>query len=376
MSNVTKKIFVLNAQPGGNKGAEAMLETVLHFLTENFQNYKILVESLNDSPAYEAFKNRTNFDIEFIRFSPKNFLSPYEVTVSDVDIAIDIGGINYHDKSIKANLRNYIRHSFFIRNRARLIFFTQDFGPCEKLTTKIFAKLIYRKAEAIFMRSKKSRELLTQTIRSNHIYGPYPDCTLLMKPEENSRIIEEDYFVVSPSAIMYNEYGYEYLSKLADSIVDINAKSIVPVFLVHNFTSNGETSDKEVTSKLFKLCENKGVKGILKNEELSPAQLKQILNGSLFSLTSRYHVVVGSFSCNTPSISIGWSHKYQEFMDLYNCKHLNLNYGGTLSESVLDAVNELTSNNFFNEEIKAKNNLLKNRAEMSFECLKKTIDKS
>lgn len=376
MSNVTKKIFVLNAQPGGNKGAEAMLETVLNFLTENFKNYKIFVESLNDSPAYEVFKNRTKFDVEFIRFSPKNILSPYDVTVSDTDIAIDIGGINYHDKSIKANVRNYIRHSFFSRKRAKLIFFTQDFGPCEKLTTKIFAKLIYRKAEAIFMRSEKSRALLEKTIKSNHIYGPYPDCTLLMKPEENSRIIETDYFVVSPSAIMYNEYGDEYLTKLADSIIDISAKNITPVFLVHNFTSNDETSDKEITFRLFQLCENNGVKGILKNEELSPRQLKQILNDSLFSLTSRYHVVVGSFSCGTPSISVGWSHKYQEFMDLYNCKHLNLIYGETLSEDILDAVDELFSNSFFNEVIKDKSNLLKKNVEMSFECLKKLIDKS
>lgn len=372
MSNVTKKIFVLNAQPGGNKGAEAMLETVLNFLTENFKNYKIFVESLNDSPAYEVFKNRTKFDVEFIRFSPKNILSPYEVTVSDTDIAIDIGGINYHDKSIKANVRNYIRHSFFSRKRAKLIFFTQDFGPCEKLTTKIFAKLIYRKAEAIFMRSEKSRALLEKTIKSNHIYGPYPDCTFLLSKKDSFDSVSTDYFVISLSAIMYNSYGDEYVKKIYSSLKCIS-QNLKPVILVHNFTHNGDCTDEYVNKMLYERFKKDNIDCDFFSNEVSPSQLKSILEKAKFSITSRYHVVVGSLSSGVPSIAIGWSHKYQEFLNLYNLKELNLDYSTDLELSIKKSIENIHMNDDMYRDIKDKNIELKNSVQNSFEHLKKII---
>ncbi|TQV77029.1 polysaccharide pyruvyl transferase family protein [Aliikangiella marina] len=366
-----KKIFILNAQPGGNKGAEAMLETVVLQIEKQFgSDCKLYLEALGGSTSYKLFAERLGLDLNFITFNPKKVIKPYHVQVTESDVVIDIGGINYHDKSIKGVLRNFIRHSFFLRKNAKLVFFTQDFGPCEKLLTRILAKYVYKRASSIFMRSEKSRNLLIDLVGDQNIKGPFPDCTLIYPPESFSEQFEklniEKYFIVSPSAIMYNKYGADYLSKISDVIRGVY-KDYTPVVLVHNFTSNDGSSDLKVCNMLVDKVRD--CAPVLFDKELPPRELKYILSKSCFTLTSRYHVVVGSLSCNVPSIAIGWSHKYQEFLKLYNLESLNLDFNDKFQKKVLKKLEEFKDNDFYSRSIGQSNVALKSKVKDSFSLL-------
>ncbi|GHY51470.1 Polysaccharide pyruvyl transferase [Vibrio cholerae] len=374
MKNKMNKIIIVNAQPGGNKGAEAMLETVLTKLYDTYsEKYDFYLEALSESTAYEKFKSRLGLNFNYCLFKPKNIRRPYDIDIKNGDCVIDIGGINYHDKSLKANIRNYIRHSFFIRYNAKLIFYTQDFGPCEKFTTKLLAKSIYNSAYGVFMRSDASLDMIKNVIKKDNIvYGPFPDCTLLLKPSDFDSELDSPYFVVSPSAIMYNTHGESYLECLFKTICSLKGR-LRPVLLVHNFTANGENSDEGVTKSLYQKCQKENIKCDFICDESSPAKLKSILKNAEFTISSRYHVVVGSLSSGTPSIAVGWSHKYQEFLRLYNLTKLNLEFSTSLDKEILALVDSLEAEICKDIEINSCNEKLKGRVSESFECLSRLI---
>ena len=369
-----KNIIILNAQPGGNKGAEAMLETVISNINKQFgKTCKIFIEKLDDSPAYSDFKERLPFGVDFINFSPKKLLKPYDVDISYGDVVVDIGGINYHDRSLKANVRNLVRHFYFLRKKAQLIFFTQDFGPAQKISTKIIAKFVYSRSKAVFMRSEQSKVFLEDLLGNNSrvkICGAFPDCTFMLESDGNleSDKLPSNYFVLAPSAIMYNQYGEDYI-KLFVKLSTKFAKSFYPVILLHNFTKNGESSDHFVCTQLYRDLEKNNVASTLIVEEKTPSELKAILKGSQFSISSRYHVVVGSMSSGVPSIALGWSHKYLEFLNLYSMRQLNVEYGEESYFTVVSEFGDVSNLNDLKLTIEATNLKLKRKVAASFEEL-------
>jgi polysaccharide pyruvyl transferase WcaK-like protein len=365
-----KNIFIVGAHPGGNKGAEAMLEVVLGKLSINLapnEQVNIFVESLGSEDAYSIFKRRCGMHFEYFKFTPKNLLFPYDVVVNKGDVVIDIGGINYHDRSLRANIRSLVRHAFFIIRGAKLVFFTQDHGPCHRISSKIISRFVYSHASQVFMRSELSFKYLSDLCASVNIQGVFPDCTLLLEKSTPSiKLKNEDYVVLAPSSIMFNQYGERYLDAFV-SLAEKLSKNYTPVIVVHNFTKNGASSDLTLCRKLYDLTANYGA--VLLDEELPPSEYKGIFAGAKFSISSRYHVVVGSFSVGTPSFAIGWSHKYEEFLSLYDKTTLNLKFDDDLVNKLIKQLKSVENEKFYSSEINCKNIELKSKAEESFDSM-------
>lgn len=368
-----KNIFIVGAQPGGNKGAEAMLEVVLNTLSENIftEPVKIFVEALDSGLAYDTFKARSKLNFEYFQFYPKKLLKPYDIKAGKGDVVIDIGGINYHDRSLRANVRSLVRHAFFIFRGVKLVFFTQDHGPCNKTASKIIAKFVYARAYNVFMRSELSLEFLRELSPKVKVAGVYPDCTLLLEKSKcGIDISDEDYFILAPSAIMFNQHGQEYLNIFVELIEELSVK-YRPVIVVHNFTKNDDSSDLVLCRELHRLTVAHDP--VLIEAELPPSEFKGIFSGAKFSISSRYHVVVGSFSVNTPAFAIGWNHKYEEFLGLYDMRFLNLRFDGELLANVLGGLKRIEDASFYSKEINKRNIILKLRVKESLAVMLKSL---
>lgn len=368
-----KNIFIVGAHPGGNKGAEAMLEVVLYALSKNpvSAQANIFVEALDTGLAYDTFKARSKLDFEYFQFSPKKLLKPYGINTGKGDVVIDIGGINYHDRSLRANIRSLVRHAFFIVRGVKLVFFTQDHGPCKKTLSRVIAKFIYARAGNVFMRSELSQEFLRELSPKVKITGVYPDCTLLL--EKSNGVIEvpsEDYFILAPSSIMFNQYGKEYLDTFVVLIEKLSSK-YKPVIVVHNFTKNDDSSDLILCRELHRLTA--AYNPLLIEKELPPSEFKGIFSEAKFSISSRYHVVVGSFSVNTPAFAIGWNHKYEEFLGLYDMKFLNLRFNDVLVANALEQLNRIEDASFYSKEIRSRNVSLKVRVKESLNIMLESL---
>lgn len=308
------KVMIVGAYPSGNKGGEAMLEVVTQNLIYRMPSLSFLFEMISSKEDYSAFEQK-NYKFELTKFTAKNIISPYSSSLKSIDIVIDIGGLVYTDKSIRDNLRSFVKHFSLIARRKKIIFFTQDCGPANKLHTRVLGGFVMRRAARIFARSSFSVDVLEKDfkVRKKNIIGPVPDSTLILKDDDAPNLVDaENYVVISPSAIMFNKYGQDYL-KLVSSIISLVSKKHKVYLLVHSFTKNGEVSDQDVVLKLRDM--NRDV--IVINENVSTLILKNVLSNAKYVISSRYHVIVGAMSSNVPAIAIGWNPKYESFLKLY-----------------------------------------------------------
>jgi len=364
-----KNIYIVGAQPGGNKGAEAMLEVVLNALSRKAtsEQASVFVEALGSGPAYDALKERSGVNFEYFQFSPKKLLWPYDVNVEKGDVVIDIGGINYHDRSFRANVRSLVRHAFFIFRGVKLVFFTQDHGPCKQFFSRVIAKFVYAHAHKVFMRSEVSQGFLRELSPQVNIPGVYPDCTLLLEQSKGTiDLPADDYFILAPSAVMFHQYGKEYLDVFVELIKKLSEK-YKPVIVVHNFTQNEDSSDLVLCREVYR--QTVKYNSVLIEEDLPPSNFKELFAGAKFSISSRYHVIVGSFSVNTPSFAVGWNHKYEEFLALYDMRFLNLKFNDALVINILDGLTRLENELFYLKEVSDRNSTLKPRVEASLEAM-------
>jgi len=371
------KILILNAEAGGNKGAEAMLETLILKLSENFtKKITLVLEVASNFSYYENIFlkrfNNENVSFELISFKPKKLLFPYGNGLDGISVAVDIGGINFHDGSKKAHLRNLVRFRPIIKRNIKLIFFTQDIGPSSQLFTKIIGSYILKKAIAVFTRSQKSYDSATNYFKvdKDKVLGPFPDATFLYSPNDNSVFEAKttNYIVLSPSAIMYVKHGEEYLNLFVNLYKELS-KEYEVIGLVHNFTKNDGSSDAFVLKEINNRLE--GDMNII-NENVSTGELKAFLNNSKFIISSRYHVVVGAVTKNVPGIAIGWNPKYESFLGLYNKTEWNIDFNSTSFEKILFQLN----NSLFKESgqfLKERNKELKKDVQSSYDKLFKLI---
>lgn len=368
-------IAILNAEAGGNKGAEAMLEVLIIELLKNIPDVKLFLEVGGKQAYYKTvfLKRFDNKNIELIKFTPKNMLSPFGDSIKNISYAIDIGGINFHDSgSYRATLRNLIRFKPFLQNDKKLIFFTQDIGPSKKWFNKIVGKYILNKAKCVFARSEKSYSEILNTFKviENNVFGPFPDSTLLYSPKDdfNFSFDKKEYVLFCPSAIMYSKHGDSYLDFFYQTYLSLRDNYQI-VYLVHNFTLNEGNSDLSLSTKLKDLCTD----SILFEENISTGVLKSIIKKAKFVISSRYHVVVGAVAQNVPAVAVGWNPKYISFLSLYDKKEWNLDYDENKThKEVLDLIER---NDFISskEYLSIYNKRLVLSCKKSFELLIKQI---
>ena len=369
-------IAIINAEAGGNKGAEAMLEILILKLSESKKDITLFLEiSSKESYYVDVFLKRfPQIKIVLLRFSPKNIFNPYDQDLKLIDIAIDIGGINFHDNiSLKGNIRNCLRFGSFLLNKTKLIFFTQDTGPVKKPINKFIAKYILSKSIAIFSRSLISYTELSENIKidKRKIFGPYPDSTLAFKANDEipkEIRVKDNYIVLCPSSIMFHKYGDNYNNLFVDLYNKYKGDYEI-LILVHNFTDNFDSSDSKVSALIKKSCPG----AILINNNISAGQLKVLLKKASFAVTSRYHVLVGSVSQNIPSIALGWNPKYLSFLKLYDKQSWNVEFNEKSFEIITNQISEMDIDSEM-KSLSSSNVSLIGQCNESFEKLLMLID--
>ena len=80
-------------------------------------------------------------------------------------------------------------------------------------------------------------------------------------------------------------------------------------------------------------------------------------------------MVVGSFNVGVPAIAVGWNHKYDEFLKLYDQQNLNLAFSNLLVDKAMEEVNVFEQNDFLRDDINECNLKLKENVKKSFELL-------
>ena len=54
---------------------------------------------------------------------------------------------------------------------------------------------------------------------------------------------------------------------------------------------------------------------VLVDENLSAGELRRLVSGGRVLVTSRFHAMISGLATCTPTVVVGWSHKYREVLD-------------------------------------------------------------
>ena len=379
-------IAIANASFGGNKGAEAMLVTLILELHKQLPNACFIVEKPPTASESIYEQRRSEFGkkgihIKWISMLPKK--SIFHIMFGKIsleneipDVLIDIGGLNFHDKSIGGSARVFLKYLPLLFKSIPIVFFTQDMGPMRRYSTRLVSSILLNKANAIFLRSNTSVAEVRRFFAKHDekVFGPFPDSTIIMNPENKkcpglTTNEERPIIVLSPSIILYEAYRQEYLDIIFGIIKRYQSTHQILV-IVHTFYQESQMGDKHVASLIAdhypSIC--------VIDENIDTEVLKAVIGMAEWVISSRYHVLVAALSQGVPALALGWNPKYESLMELYDVSECNFDIGKMKSSDHISCFMQNSDRLDLVNRIDAANRSAKQKVLASFKKLEDVIN--
>ncbi|MDR7127771.1 colanic acid/amylovoran biosynthesis protein [Algoriphagus sp. 4150] len=312
-----------------NKGAELMLYAILQEIERRFSNSVVFYNPNsvdNPIPILTDLQFKTRFPInnKLNRYPlgilrrlglPHSYFTP-KYANKDIDIVLDGGGFqfsdqwNYSTKSLDV-MENY--YSKLKKNKTKLIFLSQAFGPFNTENGKRSVKIISKYADLIVARELISYNYLLAAGANESKVICFPDFTLPVSGANIDRFSHvKGKVCIIPNKKMITHAGNNSSQYLffVKSLVRVIESSGLEVFLL-NHESSGD----------FNLCKNinKELGGhleILTN--LNALEVKGVIGISYAVISSRFHGVASALSQGIPCMATSWNHKYEMLFKDYN----------------------------------------------------------
>ena len=239
----------------------------------------------------------------------------------DIISVLDASGFRYTDQwgpaMLETNADRAVRLS---RGGTPFVFLPQAFGPFSTERAKTALKRLVDSATLVFARDCVSLEHLRSVVGDAPQLRTGPDFTNLIEPSlAPDLIVPKRSLMVVPNTRMLDKMGDSvadnYIPFLIDVCVYGAEKGFSPVILVHD-----AEEDIALGRRIKRECP---VEVTLLFDE-DPRRLKGYLAKATAVVSSRFHALVGALSCATPSIAVGWSHKYNELMADYGFPELSM----------------------------------------------------
>jgi polysaccharide pyruvyl transferase WcaK-like protein len=209
-------------------------------------------------------------------------------------------------------------------------------GPFRTQPNRTLAKLILPHLAAICARGAGTREHLDELKLQNvhdvaDLAFTLPTAaTLPLSIEGKIAHCKNEYVLVMPSSVvkgLYQKQGGNYVDAMVALIEEIRrATGRTVVVAPHSLRvgkPEGRMNDGPVCSEIIaRLHGDADVIGI--SEDLYSAELRRLVADSRVLVTSRFHAMISGLATATPTIVLGWSHKYREVLDLFGASEYGL----------------------------------------------------
>lgn len=347
------KIIELQGVNYVNKGAHLMLDAVVDHLAAKYPDLKIGLpfrsstfrERNDDGLAHimyvrnqpaPAINSAIDFGCRLLRPKLRNKLSI--ARQSDVVCVLDASGFLYSDQwgSEKIHRMN-TRVESLTKEGIPVIFLPQAFGPFRDHKTKLAIKRLVENSSLFFGRDDISMEHLIEAAGPLPQLHKAPDFTNLVAPPPLPKdSLPSGALLIVPNSRMLDKtessVADQYLPQLIRLISTSRAKGFNPLILVH------DTNEDIILAKRIQTEFSDPIDII---EVDDPLQLKSYLAAATLVVGSRFHALVGALSSGTPSVAIGWSHKYDELMKEYGSSEFSVKIGDfeTLEKIVKQCAN-------------------------------------
>ncbi len=306
----------------------------------------------------------------------------------DADVVADLAGISFSDgRGLPTLTYNTLMTGIPLLVGTPVVKCSQALGSFDSFDTRFAARLVLPKVVSIVARGPGTAEHLKGLGLSNFTEGS--DLAFSMKEGAGSHSAAESllrnsgvgspYFVVSPSSVvkaLCESRGIDYAQTVAEVTNALMEQLDMPAVVVAHSARPGQPetrmNDLPVCQEVFDRLDGGAV---YLDDSLDPRVLRAVVDMSEMLMTSRFHAMISGLATETPTVVVGWSHKYREVMAEFGQERFVVSFEGFEVEQLIDLGLEAARNKQqIVAQISAQLPSVKEASAVSFEELAKAID--
>lgn len=245
----------------------------------------------------------------------------------DADVVVDVAGISFVDgRGVPITIYNALMTGLSLLLGTPTVKAAQALGPFETQPNRFLARLVLPKLAMICARGARTREHLDSLGLTN--VTDVADLAFSLDeagelPGDVVRALDGagKYIVLMPSAVvkgLFQAQGGNYVEAVASLARQLRRDTRLSVVIApHSYRAGkeeGRMNDGPVCREVASTCaDDPGIIGL--DADLSAGELRLLVANSEVLVTSRFHAMISGLATCTPTVVVGWSHKYREVLD-------------------------------------------------------------
>lgn len=370
------RVAIVGAALSANKGAAAMLETVM--ARQSGVSGPCTFEILTTYPSADAPLVPAGVDARVVGLQPLRLaLVEFPVAVAAglarmlrlplgwvrsracrailrSDVVVDVAGISFADgRGIPITVYNALMTGLPLLLGVPTVKAAQALGPFENLVNRSLARMVLPRLSAVCARGARTRRhldslgLTNVTDVADLAFSLDEAGALPPAVQAGIDALGGEYVVVMPSSVvrkLHEAAGNDYVGDVAALVVSLRATTGMRVVIApHSYRTGqpeGRMNDGPVCREVgARLAGDPGV--LVVDTDLTAGELRRLIAGSRATVTSRFHAMISGLSTCTPTVVVGWSHKYREVLDDFGLARFGMDSSALCDPaSVVRAVGE------------------------------------
>jgi hypothetical protein len=353
------RIAIIGAALSANKGAAAMVESVMARLPNEMGDCHF--DILTTYPDADASRVPEGVDAAVVGLQPVR-LALVEFPIAclalvartlrlplswvrsrgcrsmlDSAVVVDVAGISFADgRGFAIVFYNALMTGVPLLLGVPTVKAAQALGPFQSIPNKWLAPFVLRRVKTVCARGARTREHLDSLGGVNAV--DVADLAFSLDestgfPSEVSAAIgsiDSNFIVVMPSAVVkgiFESTGGNYVSAMASLVSEIRSQTGSSVVIApHSYRAGlpeGRMNDGPVCREVAEACAGDSqVLGL--DSDLTAGELRHLVALGSVLVTSRFHAMISGLATSTPTVVVGWSHKYKEVLDDFGLSSLGL----------------------------------------------------
>ena len=275
----------------------------------------------------------------------------------DSSVVVDVAGISFADgRGFAIVVYNALMTGVPLLLGVPTVKAAQALGPFQSIPNKWLAALVLRRVKTVCARGARTREHLDSLGGVNAV----DVADLAFSLDEAAGLpsavstalgsIDSNFIVVMPSAVVkgiFESTGGNYVSAMVSLVTEIRSKTGRSVVIApHSYRAGlpeGRMNDGPVCREVAEACAGDSqVLGL--DSDLTAGELRHLVALGSVLVTSRFHAMISGLATSTPTVVVGWSHKYKEVLDDFGLSSLGLDSSALNNPSeIADVVGRVLS---------------------------------
>jgi colanic acid/amylovoran biosynthesis protein len=266
--------------------------------------------------------------------------------IATSDVVLDLAGISFSDgRGVPTLGYNVLMSGIPAMTGADVVKCSQALGPFETWLNRSAARLVLRNMAAICARGEGSyRHVAALALGVPLVKAG--DLAFLMRRSDRAVAVARElvdsadgYVVVSPSSVVdayCRRVGIDYaglMGRFTRRLVDEGHHVVV---LAHSFRPSAKPSRMNDVPVCREVISRSGVGDRVMPVlgDHPPTVLRALIGRARTLVTSRFHAMISGLATVTPTVVVGWSHKYAEVMSGFEMQDFVLRFE-TIDDDVL-----------------------------------------